>query len=299
MNTQTNKDLGLPADFTDADLAMLPEIEVASLRAMGVLESEEGKPEPDAAAQEAADAAIAEAKAADDAAAAAKAEKAAEAEAIKTREVPKTDDAAAALEAANKAISDLTDKLDNADITSAEFKQLVIAETTKAAKAQAAIDAAASIAADNQRAVTEAWFDKVDAYIAANPALGSDANLPAFDSVLKRVNKTPEYRDLDWDARIKLAHGLLAAESAALGRDLAGPAPAKAADTKPAAKAAPDGPRTDPRPEPITTLATLPASGANDVDDSRYAAIDSAAPYVAEAAFARMTPEEQARYLAI
>lgn len=292
-DTPDHKALGLPADFTEADLAMLPEIEVTSLREMGVLEAEKTP---------AADANDPGTQAAGEDDANAKAEEKPKAEQKpetkpepQFKQVPDTSAATADLTKVAADRKALITKFNDGEISETDFETQMDAIVDRQASAKATIDAAQSIQQQNTAQVQQLWYDQVDSYMSKNPVLSEPDVLQQFDAHLKAVNASQAYRGLPADKRIELAHGFLATERAALGKPIAGPAAAEAAP-KPGDKAK-DGPSKEPRPEPMTTLAGVPAAAANDAGDGAFSAIDNAHPDDAMKGFARMSPEMQAAFL--
>lgn len=316
MNTavQTHKELALPPDFTDADLAMLPEVEVDFLRKQGILEpietllKEPGAPEAPAqvaqpAEDEAANAAMEAAKAADDEAKAkGAADDLAALPTVKMADVPDTAAAEKAVADARAERKDLTQKFNDGELSEDDYNTGIDAILTREAEAKAEIVNAQRISEQNKQAFLNDWYARTDRYMSANEDFKDPAVVDAFDTALKTVNGAQSYRNLSADARITLAHRMVVAEAEARGITLKGPAAKEApkAAAEPKTTKAEDGPRSDPRPDPVQTLSGVPNSAQNDPSNGRFAALDRDAvtdPYRAEQAYKRMTPDEQAAWL--
>lgn len=220
----------------------------------------------------------------------------------------------------------LQDQYDDGEMPHADFMQKVKELTAAQAKATVELERARDANERASQVYTDAWFGKVVAFTARRPEVIDQApiaGLPdgvsaykVFDQALKYVNSTKgaaQFGGLTMAQRIDAAAKLADAYvERTAGRPLLKkaekPATAKPADPAPKLpvtegaavedkpKAA--GPRTDKRPDPVQTLANVTAATDNDVEDSRFAAIDRMDPMEAEAALARLSPEDRVRYLA-
>lgn len=200
------------------------------------------------------------------------------------------------------ALEELQSQYDDAELTNGEFRERLKALTTEQAKVQAELDRATE---RNQQAQTEyaaVWFQKVDQFVQGRPELmdhtpipGLPENASAFrvwDESLKYVNTDPAFASMGMQERIDAAANMVNIYiEQNTGKPLA------SAPDKAKGKAKP-GPRKDPRPDPVRTLAGVTAASDNDVQDSRFAALDRMDPLEAEAALDRMSKAEREKYLA-
>lgn len=208
-------------------------------------------------------------------------------------QIPDTSEAEAAITRINTELETLADQYDAGDLTKAEFLAKQSALIKEQAKAQVFVEQAQQTVQQAQQAAVRHWESRLDAYKATAPELWSEQHIQGWDAHLRLVTGNPAYGDLTRDQQIQLAHKLYAAAyETKTGQKLASAPPAPKQDAKLET-------RKDPRPDPITTLGGFNSDTSAEVEDSAFAAVDRIKdPLEAEAAFARMTPEQQARYLA-
>ncbi len=212
-------------------------------------------------------------------------------------QIPDTTEAEATIQRVNTALEALADEYDNGDLTKAEFLAKQTALVQEQAKAQVAIENAATALQQAQAAAVAHWNARMAAYQAVAPGLWSEAHVNAWDAYLRSVTSNPAYADLTRDQQIQLAHRNYASDyEIRTGQPLSG----DAALPKAGAKAAKLEVRDDERPEPVKTLRGFNSDTTAEVEDSSFAAIDRTIgrdPLEAERMFQRMTPEQQERYL--
>lgn len=220
-------------------------------------------------------------------------------------------------------IEALQQQYDDGELTNADFKARLKELTADQARATVELERTRDANQRAQQDYADAWYGKVQAYTAARPELmdqrpiagepnGASA-YQVFDQALRHINSeagAAQFGHLTMAQRIEAA-SILANEyvKTVAGKELlapkvevkaeAEPKPEPKAEATPASeKAKEPGPRTDPRPEPVKTLGGVIAASDNEVEDSRFAAIDAMDPIAAEAAIARLTPAEREKYLA-
>jgi hypothetical protein len=311
-----NQRLALPDSFTSDDLTYFTEEEVKSLRDQGILDplvdpaapppqtdpvttdatapqdQQQTKPEEDAAQQ----AQQAQQVQQQDATAQAQQTKyLTEAEYTSLlRQIPDVSGAQAEVAAAKADMDALMKKFGEMEVTDADFATQQNAIIERRVAAQAKIQAAEQIQRDNYGLFTEYWSGLVNGYMDANPVLREEGVLTQFDAALRRINAAAENSDLPLQTRITMAHLDVSAINPKVRAAQA--ATANAAPAQPQSQAQQEPERQ--RPAPLTTLASVPAAGANDPGNGRFAAMD-AEPDVfrAEAGFGAMTQAEQEAYL--
>ncbi|MGP9804034.1 hypothetical protein [Paracoccus sp. NSM] len=214
-----------------------------------------------------------------------------------------TGDLQAKVEAFDTSLDELQAQYDDGELTTSEFREKLKALTTDQAKAQAELDRATEANQRAQEEYAQTWFQKVERFTEARPELMDTKPIPGlpenasaytvFDLSLKHVNADPAFAALSMQERIdaaaQIANTYIEKQT---GKPLTGPAPGKKGDGKK------PGPRTDKRPDPVKTLGGITAASDNDVQDSRFAALDRMDPMDAEAALDRMSPREREKYLA-
>lgn len=226
-------------------------------------------------------------------------------------EIPQVPDVSAAkalVAQMDAALENLADAYDAGELTKAEFltkQKDLIAQQTHAARE---IERAAEIAtyaqqvADTAKAQQEAfWNTRLEAYKAVAPELWAPEHLANWDAQLRFVtNSEGPYAELPRDEQIRLAHRFYAAAyETVTGKPLSGGA-AVPSNQAGAQKPKQVELRTDPRPEPPRTLAGYNSDTSVEIEGSAFAVIDRLTdkdPLAAEREFARMTPEQQERYL--
>lgn len=166
-------------------------------------------------------------------------------------------------------IAEITDKYDDAEITSAEMKAQIKALN------------------DSRRDAITATVERINfdgalrAFFAENPELNSDDHVPGFDAAFSAVDSNPLFKGVSDIDKLREAHRIYAdqAERArAAGRTtLVVPQPKGAREQAPAPKAEAAPPKADPKlqvqPRPENhapkTLARMPASDASHQGDSK------------------------------
>lgn len=166
-------------------------------------------------------------------------------------------------------IAEITDKYDDAEITSAEMKAQIKALN------------------DSRRDAITATVDRINfdgalrAFFAENPELNSDDHVPGFDAAFSAVDANPLFKGVSDIDKLREAHRIYAdqAERArAAGRTtLVVPQPKGAKEQAPAPKAeaapAKDDPKLQVKPRPENhapkTLARMPASDASHQGDTK------------------------------
>ncbi|WP_103173760.1 hypothetical protein [Paracoccus sp. SY] len=212
-------------------------------------------------------------------------------------------------------IDALQQQYDDGELANADFKAKLREITTEQAKATVELERAKDANTKAQEDYAQAWYGKVNAFTATRPELMDNTKpIPGepngatgyqvFDQALKHINSpagAEQFGHLNWSQRLEAA-SILANEYVKkhTGTELLAPKAAPKTEDTPAPKkkAEQPGPRKDPRPAPVKTLANVPAATDNDVQDSRFAALDRMDPLDAEAALDRMSESERAKYLA-
>ena len=215
-------------------------------------------------------------------------------------EIPNTAAAEARVNEIDKELDALADRYDNGDLTRAEFLAQQKALVSEQAKATALISNAEEAANRARAAIVKHWEDTLDAYKGLAPGLFSEAHLNRWDHHLRAVTGNAAFADMSRLQQIRLAHANYDAEvKARTGKGLDGDAAipsAKAANAASRKVALRDD---DPPPAP-TTLAGLNSDRTDEIEDSAFAVMDREImkdPLRAEAMFARLSPEQQERYL--
>lgn len=200
------------------------------------------------------------------------------------------------------ALEELQGQYDDGELTTADFREKLKALTADQAKVQAELERATERNQQAQAEYAAAWFQKVETFTQARPELMDKTPIPGlpenasaykvFDLSLKHVNTDPAFASMGMQERIDAAAAIANRYiEQNTGKPLA------SAPDKAKGKAKP-GPRKDPRPDPVRTLAGVTAASDNDVQDSRFAALDRMDPLEAEAALDRMSKAEREKYLA-
>ncbi|WP_299671678.1 hypothetical protein [uncultured Roseobacter sp.] len=297
----------MPAAMTDAELDHLTDNERKLLKDMEDEEAAKAKEAEDAKAAE-------EAKLAEEAEAAKGADPPAEeakVEAPKLQDVPDVTEHKTKIADAEKERETLLQQVMDGDIDDEEFKRRDKQLQDSLLEATRKVWDAEQIAQQNADIENEGWFAEIDRMVATHPILKADQEVFAeFDRTLRAVDVNPNYSHLDDHQKIAHAYTLLEIDRQARGKPLpkasSDPADPKPADPAPPIKTESKGatpqPRTDPRPETPENLSNMPATDVNGgATESRFYNIDakigSGSSEVAEAAFAKMTPEEQDAFL--
>ena len=226
---------------------------------------------------------------------------------IKLEEIPDVSQAEALIADIDKQLEAITDRYDEGDMTKSEFMAEQKKLASEQAKAQRDIDKAAEVMQRNKEAIESEWFGKLEAFKETNPGLWEPEHVQNWDAFLRHVT-SPEnagiYGNMSRQQQIDAAFNLYSTEyERQVGKPLSVGKP------KPEPKGKTDGdagdgkikPRADERPDPPVTLAGVNGDGAASLDDGTFAAIDRRIdedPLLGEAAFERMTEEQQQRYLA-
>ena len=150
---------------------------------------------------------------------------------------------------------------------------------------------------DARRDLEQNWMAGLDAYRAkGNEFLWSPEHVENWDRALKAVNGNQLYRTLPFQKQFELAHDMYAANHKAVtGQAIPG---SKTAQAAPDAQA--PGRRTDPRPEPVQTLAGFNGDSNAAMDDGTFAAIDRRMmtdPLGAEKMLMRLPADQQDAFL--
>ncbi|WWT39852.1 hypothetical protein [Microcystis phage Mwe-JY25] len=240
--------------------------------------ADEAEPEGDKAKEPEPAKADAEAKADDEPKPATQAER--QPEAQQPSAFPRFDapaDAEAKLAEIDTRLQALATRFDEGEITAAEL----IREQRAIQGEERQIRDALLMAQMSQRAEAALFEQSVDAFLAANPVYKpGSAAFVALDAEVRRL-QTESGRTFD-PAHLAAAHGNL---TAAFG-------------VAPKAQAPQPQRQTTPRPELPPTLGGVPASDMTAAGEGEFAHLDRLNGPDYEAALARLTPEQQSRYLA-
>ncbi len=284
---------GLPEIFTEDDLSVLSDAEIAEIRAM---QEEDAAAEADAPAE--AQQPAAEAESAPDDTTQTVPDDQEPQTIVELPPIPDTSEAKAALEEIDGKIDEIKEMFKDGDIDEDEYADQLTQIAAQRAEHDAAIKAAEAIERQHQERHEQdlrAWYSKTEAFMEAHPSLKSDEHLPGFDAALKFV--TSSFPNMDADAQIELAFQNYAQAAAAAGTPLPD-APA------PSAKQ-PDGKKVEVKsgdPELPPTIAAIPATDISAGEDGQFATldriVDSPNPYAAEDALARLSEEQMEAYLA-
>lgn len=218
-------------------------------------------------------------------------------EAPKPVQIPDTTQAEATIAKVDADLEALTAKYDEGELTRAEFleQQRVLAQ--KGAAAQVQIETAQQIAnthAEQRKATFATLLDQYKAQ--GNDLLWSPEHINGWDAALRAVTGNQAYVNLPLDRQIQLAHDMYAANHKAVtGQAIPG---SKTAQAEPDAQA--PGRRTDPRPEPVQTLAGFNGDSNAAMDDGTFAAIDRRMmtdPLGAEKMLMRLPQDQQDAFL--
>lgn len=205
----------------------------------------------------------------------------------------------------------LQDQYDDGELTSAEMRAQMKELNAAHIKAQRQVEDAERHNAAQQEAYQDAWYSKTAAHMEANPefsdqkpiaALGGYSAIQLFDQSLRFVTGDARYATLSMDQKIaeadRIARAYAEQQGAKIGKAEAKPAPKEDPKPKADAKAKEPGPRTDKRPPAPQTLANVPAATDNELEDSKFAAIDNEEdPELAEQMIARLSEAERDAYL--
>lgn len=219
-------------------------------------------------------------------------------------QLPDTTQAEAIIAKVDADLEALALKYDDGELTRAEWMAQQKALVQQQAAAQVTIEKAQSIVTDVRTQRLETFNGLLNAYKAQpdNAILWSQEHIGGWDAALRAVTGNPAYADLPLDRQISLAHDFYSANVKAMTGNALPRARVEAGTATPAAPAAKPGPRQEPRPEPVQTLAALNGDTAASITDGTFAAIDRQAevsPFTAEEMFARMTPQQQRDYLGV
>lgn len=189
------------------------------------------------------------------------------------------------------------DKYNDGEMTEAEYKaEIARIDTESATKV---FENARQIAAE--REITErrmAFRDEAVSYLKEIPELASDAHLQAFDAKVRAITADPRFDKLSYRQILERAHKAYLDEqdvTIAVIPPLPGkkaPAPAKEKAAEPAQE-----PPKKKRPDPVPTLANIPAAAITEAADGKYAqlqkAIDNAGPEELERILGSMSEAER------
>lgn len=218
--------------------------------------------------------------------------------------IPDTTEAEAQLKKLEGDMKSLMDRYDDGELSRDEFMTQQTAMMRQAATAQAQIDNAAHITTTVKEQQLAQWDRELDAFHGANAEVAQMLMSPAmvndWDAALRAITGSPNYAHLPPANKIELAYDML---SASLKATTGKPLPAiagKAAPAPSAAQTTPAGPRNDPRPDAIQTLAGLNAADDRMVSDGQFAAIDKMMerdPLQAERMIEALPPERLQAYM--
>ena len=195
---------------------------------------------------------------------------------------------------------------EDGDLTDAEFDEKMDALADTLADAKAAVKDAERIREADIAAYRQSWYSKTAQIMEATPAFKDMTPVPQldgysvaqlFDQACRHVTGDPKF------AHLSQAGKLAQAETIArdfykqrTGADLPSTKSAKPAKQE---KTAADMVREQgQKPKPVQTLGGLTTASETDVENSRFAAIDSAKGLDAERAYASMSAAEKEAYLA-
>ena len=210
--------------------------------------------------------------------------------------IPDTTAAQATLEEVSGKLESLSQKYDDGEMTREEFNAALEKITNERVAAEVQIRSAQQIAAEAQRQTETEWLAALEQFRAAgNAALFEPQHATGFDAELRAVTADPANADLSFAKMIDMAARVHAAKfEARTGQRVAlGAAPATA-------RADQLTPRTDPRPDPVTTLSGLNGDGQASVDDGTWSAIDRMVDsdvFAAESRLAKFNDEDMDAYL--
>lgn len=181
--------------------------------------------------------------------------------------------------AANEAIATLETQLagvaaryDEGELTDGEYQQQQRDLLLRQATIKAQADLQVQTYNDAMTTIRAAWTDKVSAYQAANPHLVAAEHFDGWDNALKQVTSNPMYRNIPMEKQIEVAAQQYAvAYQAMTGK----PLPGAAAPVVLQEPGKLDGPRKDPRPDPVQTLANVTAVDIQSADGSKFGHIDA------------------------
>lgn len=221
-------------------------------------------------------------------------------------QLPDTTQAQAHLDALKNEAAQIRERYDSGELAPDEFDAELERITAARAQATATIQQAQQVIQQHRQTVEQQWFAGLDAYhkTPGFDVLTSPQHINGWDQALRAVSGHPELSKLPMQKQFELAHQTYAATWNTLNPAAAIPTPAqRVSQTQPAPQQVTvnglTGPRTDKRPDPVATLASLPASGEDAISDGTFAALDRITdPLEHERAFARLTPDMQAAYLA-
>ena len=192
--------------------------------------------------------------------------------------IPPRPDTAAANEAIatlETQIAAVSAKFDEGELTDGEFQQQQRDLLQRQAMIKAQADLQVQTYNDAMTNVRAAWTDKVSAYQASNPHLVAAEHFDGWDNALKQVTSNPMYRSIPMEKQIELAAQQYAvAYQTMTGKPLPGAAP-QAAPVVLQEPGKLDGPRKDPRPDPVQTLANVTAVDTQSADGSKFGYIDA------------------------
>lgn len=218
-------------------------------------------------------------------------------------EVPDTTEAEAQIARVGDEIEALLEQYDNAEITREQFqkKQAELIKAQAAAQSQiASAEQIATSAAEQRKA---AWFASLEAFKVQNEAqaalLWSNQHLSGWDAALRAVTANQAYSNMPFERQIGLAYDLYAAEVKAM-TGAALPSLGGATPPQGQAEAQQPGRRTDPRPDPVQTLAGLNGASEALVTDGSFAAIDrmmDVDPIKAERMLQALPPDKYEAYM--
>jgi hypothetical protein len=193
--------------------------------------------------------------------------------------------------------AELSDQLDNGDITGKEF-QIALDKLNKEERdIERQVDRANIAAELEQNRAKETWLQQVDSFIGEHPEYRtSQLRYQALDATVRQLAADAANKDWTGDKFLAEAHKIIEADLGAVAK------PAKD-DAKPASKAD-EGkkPAAVKKPiETVPTLAKLPAADMSGAGDGEFASLDRLLekdPLGYEQALAALPEAKRERYLA-
>lgn len=140
-----------------------------------------------------------------------------------------------------------------------------------------------------------AFRDEALRYLEQVPELKDEAHIAAYDRHVRAITGNPDMNRLTVRQKLEAAHRLYIAESSVLGRSVPSLPVAKKAEPTPPAKT-----MLTPKPDPVPTLARVPAAATTEVNGGRWAALqarfDAAGPAERERIMAGLSDNEREEF---
>lgn len=198
-----------------------------------------------------------------------------------------------AIEATKQAKADAFQKYEDGELTRDEY--LATLGEIDGRAAQVAMEQAQQAREQAQLGQRrDALLTEARAYFSAVPDLASEAHIEAFDAHVRDITGDPRFDRLAPRKVLELAHTRYLAEAQVLG--ITAPAMPGGAPKAPEAPAKPETPAKK-RPDPVPTLAKMPAATITSAADGKYsqlqAAIDAADAETLERILGSMSEAER------